>query len=77
MLGIFIPPKVRKRGTTHYKALTRKEREEMKRATKNEKGRNDRELMKSARKAIAEFFGMERATKREILATVCYSKFTH
>lgn len=36
-----------------------------------------RELMKSARKAIAEFFGMERATKREILATVCYSKFTH
>ena len=41
----------------------------MRRATKKEKGRNDRKLMKSAIKAIAEFFGMERATKREILAT--------
>ena len=68
MLGIFILPKAGKHGTTRYKAMAKEEREERRRKKKIENSRNETKFMGDAIKAIEEFFGMKRATRREVLA---------
>lgn len=70
MLGFVVPPNkstLKKRGSTD---AGQKTKQEMKRARKNESGREDRNKMKKALDAIRKFFGMDKATTHEILAKV-------
>lgn len=69
MLGIAIQPKT-KGPKASRNTITKEDKKERRRQMKNENSRNDTELTGIALDAVAEFFGMKRATMLEKLAVL-------